>query len=288
MYPVLFRIGDFAITTFGLMMFLSFIGGAYTTSRMLKRYGLDPELIWDMLAWIAIGGIAGAKLYYLALHSQDLFANPVKEIFARGGLVWYGGLFGGVLAYYIQVKRRGLPLPVMFDATAPALMVAIALGRLGCFLVGDDYGKYTTGPFGLAFPQGAPPTSAGTLRNEFGDSVPASIPDTQIVTVHPTQLYEIALVLPLFYLLWQLGKRGLRPGQLFAVFLGVYAVERFFIEIVRAKGDRYLLGLSTSQIVSIVLVGVGIWLWNRQKTVPVWDPTTAPPRARTKPPKSAA
>ena len=281
MYPVLFRIGDFAITSFGLMMFLSFISGAWLTARMLKYYGLNPELIWDMLAWIAIGGILGAKAYYLALHWPDLAADPVRELTSRGGLVWYGGLIGGVTAYYLQIRRRNLPLAVMYDATAPALAVAYAVGRMGCFLVGDDYGEYTTGPLGIAFPQGSPPSTAGQLR-ALGDSIPSSIPDSAYVTVHPTQLYEIVLALIIFAMLWQLRKRKLHPGQLFAAFMGLYAIERFFIEFVRAKSDRIIFGLTTSQGFSIVLVIAAVILWLRQSAKPVWDPKNAP----TPPPKA--
>lgn len=280
MFPVLFRIGEFEITTFGLMMFLSFLSGAWITGRMLTRYGLSRDLIWDMLAWIAIGGIVGAKAWYLALHWQDLAANPLGEIFSRGGLVWYGGLLGGVTAYYLQVRARKLPIPVMFDATAPALAVAYAVGRMGCFLVGDDYGVYTQGPWGIAFPQGAaPPSTAGYLRS-IGDSIPASIPDSAIVPVHPTQLYEIFLAGIMFLVLWKLASAKLKPGQLFATFLGLYGIERFLIEFVRAKGDRFLFGLSTSQFASLILLGVAAWLWNRQKSKPVWVPPKRPAGAR--------
>jgi phosphatidylglycerol:prolipoprotein diacylglycerol transferase len=180
-------------------------------------------------------------------------------------LVWYGGLIGGVLAYYLQVRSRKLPMAVMFDATAPALMLAIAIGRMGCFLVGDDYGVYTDGPFGIAFPIGTPPSTAGYLRS-VGDSIPADIADSTVVTVHPTQLYEVVIVLILFALLWQLSKRRLKPGYLFSMFMVLYAVERFLIEFVRAKGDRYIFGLSTSQVMSILLVMAGVMLWQRQKT----------------------
>jgi phosphatidylglycerol:prolipoprotein diacylglycerol transferase len=169
MYPILFRIGDFPIT-----------------GKMLARYGLDPRLIWDLLAWTAVAGIIGAKIYFLALHWPELVASPRELLFAREGLVWYGGLIGGVLAYYVQVRSRKLPPAVMFDATAPALMLGIALGRIGCFLVGDDYGVHTDGPLGIAFPQGMPPSTAGYLRS-VGDAIPATIPDSAVVAVHPTQ-----------------------------------------------------------------------------------------------------
>lgn len=269
MYPEIFRIGDFVVTSFGLMMFLSFLAGAWATGKQLERYGLSKELIWDMLAGIAIGGIVGAKLYYLALHWQDVVADPMGELLSRGGLVWYGGLIGGVLAYYIQIRKRGLPTATMFDATAPALFLSIAIGRLGCFLVGDDYGVPTDGWWGIAFPNGAPPSTAGYLRS-VGADVAASVPDTAILAVHPTQLYEIAMVLPLFLLLWHVGKRALAPGRLFTLFLGLYGVERFLIEAVRAKDDRILLGLSTSQMMSVLLVILAIVLWYRQAGKPAF------------------
>jgi phosphatidylglycerol---prolipoprotein diacylglyceryl transferase len=276
MYPVLFRIGNFEITSFGLMMFLSFVGGSWILGKMLKKYGFSSDLAWDMLAWIAIGGILGAKVYYLALHWQDVAANPLREILSRGGLVWYGGLIGGVTAYYLQIRKRKLPVAVMYDATAPALLFAYAIGRMGCFLVGDDYGVSTNAWYGIAFPEGSPPSTAGNLR-EFGDAIPASIPDSTVMRVHPTQLYEVGLALILFAIVWQMGKKRLRPGQLFAIYMGLYAVERFIIEFVRAKSDRIVVGLTTSQGMSILLLGAAVALWMRQRSQPVWS--AAPQKA---------
>ncbi|MGH7446854.1 MAG: prolipoprotein diacylglyceryl transferase [Longimicrobiales bacterium] len=265
MYPELFRIGDFVITSFGLMMFLSFVTGAWIMGRQLQRYGLPKELAWDVLAWVAVGGIAGAKLYYLALHPEELRANFLGAVFSRGGLVWYGGLIGGVIAYYLQVRNRKLPVAIMFDATAASIAIAYAVGRVGCFLVGDDYGRYTDGPLGIAFPKGAPPSTAGNLRAIGETNIPAGIPDSAVVAVHPTQLYEIGLATIMFGILWRLGaKRSLRTGQLFAAFLAMYGIERFFIEFVRAKSDRFVFGLSTSQIMSLVLLAVAAFLWQKQ------------------------
>lgn len=263
MYPVLFEIGGLTITTFGVMMFFSFISAAWILSLQLAQRGLPREFAWDVLAWAAIAGILGAKLYYMGLHWEDLVANPIGELTSRGGLVWYGGLIGGILAYYLYARHRGMPLASTFDAAAPALMLAYAVGRLGCFLVGDDYGLPTNAWYGMAFPRGAPPSTAGYLRS-VGGEIPASIPDTAIVTVHPTQLYEIGAALILFAVLWQVSKRKLRPGQLFGLYLGLYGVERFLIEFVRAKSDRVLLGLTTSQLASILLLSVAAYLWTRR------------------------
>jgi phosphatidylglycerol:prolipoprotein diacylglycerol transferase len=278
MFPEVFRIGNIVITSFGVMMVFSFLVGGIVLGRQLERYGLSRQLAWDLMLWIMIGGLAGAKLYYHFLHWDELVARPAV-LFSRGGLVWYGGLIGGVLGYYFGVRRRGLPLAIMYDATAPALAVAYAVGRMGCFLVGDDYGLPTDSWVGIAFPNGAPPSTAGNLR-EVGADIPPDIPDAQVLAVHPTQLYEVALGLLMFAYLWPRGKRPHRQGQLFGSFAILYAVERFLIEFVRAKGDRILLGLSTSQIASILLLAVGIWLvFGRRAAAPapLTDPSSPPP-----------
>src|SRR5690606_22367270 len=280
MYPVLIEIGGFTITTFGLMMFLAFIAGAWVLSKQIEQRGYERDIAWDVLIWIMIGGILGAKLYYLALHLPDVIENPTRMLLSRGGLVWYGGLIGGVLAYYWQMRKRNLPIATFFDATAPALLLSIAIGRVGCFLVGDDYGLPTDSWLGVAFPQGAPPSTAGYLRS-IGVDVPAELPDHAVVTVHPTQLYEVGIVLVLFALLLKLSPRLQdRPGRLFGAFLALYGVERFLIEFLRAKDDRFLFGLSTSQAMSLLLIGVAAYLWTRRTAAPAGAPVAASRHAK--------
>lgn len=267
MYPILFRIGDFDVTTFGLMMFLSFLSAAWLTGKQLERYGYKREIAWDVLAWVAIGGIVGAKLYYLGLHWENLVADPIGELTSRGGLVWYGGLIGGVLAYYLQIRAKKLSPALMFDATAPALAFAYAVGRIGCFLVGDDYGVPTDSAVGIAFPNGSPPSTAGNLR-AIGVDVPAAVPDATVLAVHPTQLYEVGLALIMFAVLWNIGKRSMHRGHLFALWMALYSVERFVIEFVRAKDDIFF-GFSTSQMMSILLLIGAAVLWQRQRSAPL-------------------
>lgn len=275
MYPDLIRIGDFTITSFGLMMFLSFLAGAWALGAQLRRRGMNPEIAWDVLAWVAIAGILGAKFYYIGLHWENLVADPLGSILSRGGLVWYGGLIGGVSAYYWQARKRNLPVATMFDAVAPGLALAYAVGRIGCFLVGDDYGLPTDSWVGIAFPNGAPPSTAGYLRS-VGADVPAHLPDSAILTVHPTQLYEVAAALVMFGILWRVSSRTLRAGQHFALYLGMYGVVRFLVEFVRAKGDRFVFGLSTSQVVSLLLITIAVFLWQRAAGRAV-DPVVAQP-----------
>ncbi|HUP90286.1 MAG TPA: prolipoprotein diacylglyceryl transferase [Longimicrobiales bacterium] len=280
MFPVIFRIGSFAITSFGLMMFFSFITGSWIMSKQLKRYNMDPEIAWDILAVTALSGILGAKIYYLLLHWQDLVNHPFQELTSRGGLVWYGGFIGGVTAFYFQCRARKLPIAKMYDTAGPTLALGYAVGRLGCFLVGDDYGVYTNSWVGVAFPKGSPPSTAGQLRLLGDTGVPTNLPDSAVITVHPTQLYEVGLALVMFAILWHLGGKKLKPGQLFIGFTFLYSIERFAIEFVRAKGDRVAFGLSTSQIVSIILFIGSVIMWFRQERAASTEPRASTSRTR--------
>src|SRR3954449_11961489 len=134
MYPTLVRIGSFEITTFGLMMFIAFVAAGWILSRQFRRYGLSDELASSVGMGAAIGGIIGAKIYYAILfHDWHL-------LFDRAGLVWYGGLMGGFLGCWFLLWRRRVDFLTAADATVPSLAVGYAIGRIGCFLVGDDYG----------------------------------------------------------------------------------------------------------------------------------------------------
>ena len=257
MYPHLFTIGDFTVTSFGLMMFLSFVVGAWVLGKQFEQRGMDPELAWDILLWLAIGGIAGAKLYYVALHPADLVADPIGAITSRGGLVWYGGFIGGVLAFWWQVRRRNLPVGQTFDSAAPALAIAYAVGRLGCFLVGDDYGRPTDSWVGIAFPEGYPPTTAGYFRS-IGYDIAAEIPDTAVLAVHPTQLYEIGMSTLIFFLLWRIRDHRHTAGWLFMSWLVLAGLERFLVEFFRAKDDRFVGVLTLAQVISLAIVAVGV------------------------------
>jgi len=262
MFPTLLKIGQFEITTFGLMMFLAFIAGGWVLSRQFRRHGLDEELASSMVVAGALGGIIGAKIYYAILFGSW------RLLFDRAGLVWYGGLIGGTLACSWLVWRRKADFLTVADATAPALSLGYALGRIGCFLVGDDYGRPTDAWYGVAFPKGAPPTTAASLR-EFGVAVDSSIPDYQVLRVHPTQLYETAAALIMFGVLMWLNKRPHRRGLSWGLFMIMLGIERFLVEIVRAKDDRFLGSFTVAQLISVVMVFAGVWLVKMSSRKPV-------------------
>ncbi|HEX6104972.1 MAG TPA: prolipoprotein diacylglyceryl transferase [Gemmatimonadales bacterium] len=244
------------ITGYGLMMMLAFLVGGWLIARELKRRGLQEDYAADMVAAAVIGGIIGAKLWYVAL-TQDL-----DSLFSRGGLVWYGGFIGGALAVMFNGWRLGVPLRWTMQLGAPALALAYALGRVGCFLVNDDYGRPTDLPWGMRFPEGLPPSTAGNMEALFGIPVPPGTDPSTVLAVHPTQLYEVVLMLAAFAVLWRL--RDSRPiGWLFGLYLVFAGVERFLIEILRAKDDRFLGPFTLAQLTSVILVAIGVWLMLR-------------------------
>ena len=143
-------------------------------------------------------------------------------------------------------------------AAAPALAVGYAIGRLGCFLVGDDYGRPTDLPWGIAFPDGAPPSTAENLRRMFGVEIPPGVSGDTVLAVHPTQLYEIAMSLIIFAIIWRLRDRMHVPGALFSVYIALAGVERFIVEFFRAKDDRFFGILTVAQLISLALVAAGV------------------------------
>jgi phosphatidylglycerol:prolipoprotein diacylglycerol transferase len=248
------------ITGYGLMMMVAFLVGGWLVGIELKRRRLSEDYAADMVAAAVIGGIIGAKLWYVAL-SQDL-----DSLFSRGGLVWYGGFIGGAVAVMLNGWRLGVPLRWTMQLAAPALAAAYALGRIGCFLVNDDYGRPTSLPWGMRFPEGLPPSTAGNMQALFGIPVPAGTEPSTVLAVHPTQLYEAAIMLAAFAVLWRLRDNGKPIGWLFGLYLLFAGVERFLIEILRAKDDRFLGPFTLAQVTSVILVAIGVTLlvrWQR-------------------------
>ncbi len=248
MYPVLFRIGDFPISTFGLMMATAFLVGSWITARRMKEVGLDPELATTVLVYVMLGGIAGSKLYF-AIDVSIREGRPFADLlFARDGITWYGGLVLGTVIGAIGARIHGVRVVQMMNCVAPAVAVGQAIGRVGCFLVGDDYGRASDLPWAVAFPQGAPPTDPG-------------------VRVHPTQIYEILWLLPVAFLLW---KRRDRSPFLFGEYLVANGLGRLVIETLRVN-PQVMAGLTEPQIVGLALIagGSAAWLYFRTRVTPV-------------------
>ena len=235
MFPVLLRIGSFELTSFGAMMAVAALVGVWIFRRELLWSNL-PETGVDAAVAGVLGGLAGAKLLWVAEHLHE---EPVLNLLlSRGGLSWFGGLVGGIGAGLAVMGWRRLPVIPVLSAATPALAIGHAIGRIGCFLVGDDYGRPSTLPWAVAFPKGLPPTSA---------------------RVHPTQLYEAALLMPIAWLLFRLRRQRADDRLILGAYLIVTSVLRFLIEFIRVN-ERVALGLTVAQWACVGLVAVGVWL----------------------------
>jgi len=241
-------------------MLLAFLSAGMVHRTETRRIGGDPETTWDLLFMAVLGGILGAKLYYILLNFPRLVEDPMDLLLARAGLVWYGGFIGGLALVVWKIRRSGLNLAQQADLIAPGLALAYGVGRIGCFLVGDDWGRPTGSWVGIRFPQGAPPTRVDIIERQFGIEVdPALIAEYgEIVPVHPTQLYEIVLSILIFLFLWSIRRHRHRTGWLFMAWLALAGTERFVVEFFRAKDDRFFGFLTLAQAISLVLVLVGL------------------------------
>ncbi len=238
-FPVLFRIGSFEITSFGAMVALGAFVGLWLLRGEARRARL-PEAVVDVGIAGVIGGLAGAKLLWTFEHAGE---EPFLALLtSRGGMSWFGGFAGGLAAGLFMMRRARLALVPVLAAASPGLAVGHAIGRVGCLLVGDDYGRPSSLPWAMAFPRGLPPTD---------------------VPVHPTQLYEAIPLVVLSAILIRLRRGGVADGRVLGAYLLSAGVLRFAIEFVRVN-ERVLLGLSVAHLASLLVAAAGALLLARR------------------------
>lgn len=255
MIQELFSIGPLSISPFGVMMVVAFLSAYLQLRWGFRRLKIgDEEDASAVVLAAGIGGILGAKLYYAALYGDW------RLLLGRFGLVWYGGFLLGAAAVIWTVRRRRLPIARTLDVSTLALTLGYAFGRVGCFLVGDDYGMPTDLPWGVKIPYGLPgPTTAAFMRSEYGADIPLEVPGHELVAVHPTQLYETLLALGIWAVGLALLRRSTTVGRPAAggtatVVVALMAAERFGVEFLRAKDDRYLGMFTLAQGISLLIV----------------------------------
>jgi len=252
-YPFAIHLGPLELTGYGLMMMVAFLMAGWAIQLDLRTRGLDEDYAADIIIAGVIGGLVGAKLWYVFLTGKP------ETLFQRGGFVWYGGFLGATAGILLNGWRRRVPPRFTAEICAAPLALGYALGRVGCFLVNDDYGIPTSLPWGMKFPNGLPPTTVGNLQ---GMSVhfPAMTDPNALVAVHPTEIYETIAMLFVFWWLWRRRDHGHATGWLFACYLVLGGMERFLVEFVRAKDDRVLGPFSLAQAMSVVLMLIGGFL----------------------------
>jgi phosphatidylglycerol:prolipoprotein diacylglycerol transferase len=221
------------------MVALGSLVGVWLLRRESRRTGL-PDAVVDVGIAGVIGGLLGAKLLWTAEHAGE---EPLLRLLtSRGGMSWFGGLGGGLVAGFVFMWRARLRPLAVLAAAAPGLAVGHAIGRVGCFLVGDDYGRPSALPWAVAFPKGLPPTD---------------------VPVHPTQLYEAIPLVALAILLTRLRAAGASDRAVFGTYLVLAGGLRFAIEFVRVD-ERVLLGLSVAHLASLTAMLAGAALLARR------------------------
>ena len=231
-----------SIKTFGVTFALGFIACGALVARRLRELGKPVDWAYEIVFAALIGGVVGARGYYLIQHYDQVKHDLLGNVFSGSGLVWYGGAIGGAIAVVAWMRwRHALELRIL-DLCGTALALGYAIGRIGCQVSGDgDYGIRSSLPWAMGYPHGTVPTPPG-------------------VRVQPTPIYETLAMGLLAYLLWRLRDR-VRPGVVFALYLVGSGLERVLVEFIRRNREVFA-GLTAPQLESIGLVVVGLlWLW---------------------------
>jgi phosphatidylglycerol:prolipoprotein diacylglycerol transferase len=243
-HPIAFQLGPLTIHWYGVMIALAFLAGLWTATRRARRENISGEKIADIVLWLMIGSIIGARTVYVTTYWRDEFADqPFSEVFMiqHGGLVYYGGLIGAAIAGFIYMGRKKMPLWKTSDVLAPSIALGNVFGRIGCLLNGCCYGRPTNMPWGIRFPAG----------HQY-----AGVP------VHPTQIYDALDNFILYLLLAWLFRHKKFDGQVLATFLIGYGVTRVFMECFRGDypPDHIHYGLTPGELVSIPIFIAGLLL----------------------------
>ena len=223
------------IKTFGVFFALNFLAWGALAARRLEELGKPRDWAFEMVVVAVVGGLIGARAYYLI---QNHKAISLGNVFGGSGLVWYGGLAGGIVAVVIWAHRRNFLNLQLFDIGAYGLALGYAIGRIGCQVSGDgDYGKVSSLPWAMGYPKGTVPTDPG-------------------VTVQPTPIYETVTMGLVAWMLWRWRDR-FRPGVLFAFYLVFAGIERFLVEFVR-RNSHVVGDLTAAQLESLGLLVIGL------------------------------
>jgi len=263
-HPFTIEVGRLSLTGFGLAVLLAFAISQVIAQRELARRGHDPTPIPDLILAAVVGTLIGGKLYYTLFITHDL-----RDLISRSGFVFWGGFMGSVAACYLTIKVKKLNFIRISDVAGICIAAGYSVGRTGCWAVGDDYGRPWSGPLAVAFPQGAPPSTVHNMQVLFGiQPAPGASPDA-LLGVYPTQLFETVLGFLMFLILWRYRGHKHAEGWLFGLYLVLAGVERFLIEFLRAKDDRFFGPFTAAQVIGITLATLGVvWMWMRKDVGP--------------------
>lgn len=252
--PTIFTVGPLAVGWHGLFTALAVILAVLLTAKLAKRRGIAEDDIYSIAIWAVPGGIVGARLFHVIDKIDYYAANPLA-IFAlnEGGLSVFGALLGGALVGIVYAWYRGLPVARVADLTAPGMLIAQAVGRIGCTINGDAYGSRTTLPWGVIYTHEGAFVPREWILNGWAS--------------HPAPVYEILWDLLVLGIIWQFRGKIKQEGALFVSYLMLYSFGRFFISFVRMD-SVVALGLQQAQIISLLVLIIGafilVYLYRRE------------------------
>lgn len=245
MHPILFEIGGWPVYSYGLLLAAAYLAGLQMAVVRARRLGMDGTKIMDLGIYLIIAALVGAKLMLVIVDFEYFRSRPGELLsLVRAGGVFYGGLIFALAVAYFLVRRYQLDIWTTADLMAPGIALGHVIGRVGCLLAGCCYGRPTDLPWGIVFTDPAAAANVGT---------PLGIP------LHPTQLYDAGAELLIMVALLATERRGRPfPGRTFWLYMVLYAISRFIVEMFRGDDRGMLLGMSTSQTVSLVVLPLGL------------------------------
>jgi len=237
MYPVLVQLGTFELRSYGIIVALSFVLGLWLSAKEAKRKGLDPGLIQDFSFYALLGGIIGARIYFVLFSEPAYFLKKPWEILAvwHGGIGIIGALLGGFVTALWYCRRRKLPIWRFADTLAPGLALGQAAGIFACVLNGDSYGKPTNLAWAITY------TDPRAMA-------PLNIP------LHPVEIYEMAAYFLVFLLVWQTRQKYNTEGFAFLTYLAGYGAARISVEFFRGNPATFAWGIPAAQVFGVALI----------------------------------
>ena len=281
MYPIIFQYKALTISSYGLMLMLAFLICNSLLKKYLKSLEINEKHADDIIFYAAIGGILGSKIYYivefwsidgynnlLGLYNvfKGFIAFDLALIFSGisqfgSGLVFLGGLIGGLLSVSLYIWKNNLDWFIVSDWVAPYLALGHSIGRIGCFLVGDCYGRPCNLPWSVTFENGLPPTTYSSFKYNYPDVFNSLIYDAYVpgdlISVHPTQLYETIVYFLIFLYLSTIRKTNKIKGMIFFEYLFLAGMSRFIIEFFRLNPSYYF-NLTGAQYISLIMIVVSV------------------------------
>jgi phosphatidylglycerol---prolipoprotein diacylglyceryl transferase len=238
------HLGPLMLSWYGIIVAIAAVTGVWLTLREAERRGIGSEPVMDIVLWIFLGALVGARLLHVIDRWGYYAENPAQIIaIQNGGLAIIGGILGGALTGGLLAWKRGLPVLRLFDAAAPGLILGQAIGRFGCLITGDSVGQPTNAAWGIVY------LNPGAMVPQLG------------VAYQPVFMYEQAWDILVFGVLWLLRKRLRVDGRLFAIYIGLYAAGKFALTFLRTE-TIWFLGLQEAQIFALGLVATSILVWN--------------------------